>query len=541
MKKRVISFLLSINLLITLLCTRLWSITTEPQSASVLSGVRVKDIDYARGMIYDRNLTPLVNNAYTRKLLIKPTTNALNVLKATGYDNNTLMKAANGYLVIADSDKATQINTADIKVTEAFDRYGDNTLLHIIGYTDLNNNGVCGIEACFDEYLKSCGGTLSVAYNADATGRVLLSEDIEIRNNGYYDKDGIVLTIDKRIQEITENALKNNDITKGAAVVIDVSGGEILACASVPVYDRSNLSEYLERSDSPFINRAFTAYPLGSVFKVITSAAAMENGITPPDYYCTGSIVKSNTRFNCNNTNGHGYTDFKTAIIKSCNPYFIELGVQTGGEAILTTAKKLGLGTSIDLGNGLRTSAGILPEKEDLNSQAATGNFAFGQGKLTSTPLHIASLMTTLANDGYIKELKLVAGFTDKKGNFTPNLEGKSKQALKKETCDILKEAMKETVINGTGKSAFSSLYTCCAKSATAQSGQFNPDGTEIMYCWFAGFLPADNPEYVVCIMKENGSSGGQDCGPVFKEIAEQIIALERSKKQPDNSTTYPR
>ncbi len=531
MKKRVISFLLSINLLITLLCTRLWSITTEPQSASAQSGIRVKDIDSVRGMIYDRNLTPLVNTAYTKKLLIKPTANALNSLKAAGYDNDTLEKAANGYFVVADSLKSTKITvTDDIKATDIFERYSDNTLLHIIGYTDINNDGVCGIEAHFNNYLKSCGGTLSVAYSADATGRVLLNEDIEIRNNGYYDKDGIVLTIDKTIQEITENALTNNNVAKGAAVVTKVSSGEILACASVPVYDRGNLTDYLDRSDSPFINRALTAYPLGSVFKIITSAAAIESDITPPDYTCTGSIIKSNTRFNCNNINGHGYIDFETAIIKSCNPYFIELGVLTGGEAIVKTAKNLGLGTSIELGNGLKSDSGILPEEGDLNSQAAVGNFAFGQGKLTSTPLHIASLMATLANDGYTKELKLIAGFADKNGNFTPNLEGQTQQVLKKGTCDKLKSAMKETVINGTGRSAFSSLYTCCAKSATAQSGQFNDDGSEIMYCWFAGFFPAKKPEYVVCIMKENGTSGGKDCGPVFKEIAEQIIVAEKQK-----------
>lgn len=531
MKKRIISFLLCVNLLVVLLCGRLFTIANEPQGASVQSGTRAKEIDTRRGTIYDRRLTPLVNNAYTTKLLIRPTNEALAVLKANNFDNSIIEGAVNGFFTItAESGRISSKESSDIKAVQVYERYGGSSLLHIIGYVDRGGNGICGIEKHFDQYLKDCQGALSAVYSADATGRMLLNESIEIRNDGYYDKNGIVLTIDSKIQQITENALINNGIRTGAAIVTDTRSGEILACASLPVYDRENLQDYVSRADSPFINRAFTAYPLGSIFKIVTAAAALENNISATDFFCNGSIVQNGTVFNCSNLTGHGYIDFTTAIAKSCNPYFIELGTRVGGEKIIATARKLGFGTTTDLGNGLTSDKGILPTAEELNSRAAVGNFAFGQGKLTATPLQVASLMTVIANDGFSKELKLIAGFTDKNGNFTPNLESPSSRILKKEACQILKNAMAETVKTGTGKLAFSSLYTSCTKTATAQSGQYNPDGTEVMYCWFAGFFPAESPRYAICVMNENGVSGGGDCGPVFKEIAEGIIALERKE-----------
>ncbi len=534
MKKRIISFLLCVNLLVVLLCGRLFTIANEPQSASAGSGTRVKEIDAKRGMIYDRSLTPLVNNTYTTKLLIRPTNEALALLKANNCDNGIIENTVNGYFTITDDFGGVALKKSnDIKAVKTYERYGDSSLLHVIGYVDQSGKGVCGIEKHFDQYLTNCGGTLSAVYSTDATGRMLLNENVEIRTEGYYNKDGLVLTIDKRIQEITENALDNNDITTGTAIVTDTRSGEILACASLPVYDRGKLADYVNREDSPFMNRAFTAYPLGSIFKIVTSAAALESGITPPDFHCAGNITKSGTTFNCSNLAGHGHINFDVAVAKSCNPYFIELGVKTGGDKIISTALKIGFGVSTDLGNGLTSVKGVLPTPDDLNSDASVGNFSFGQGKLTATPLQVASLMTIIANDGFSKEPKLIAGFTDDKGNFTPNLESPSREILKKETCQKIKKAMENTVKTGTGKAAFSSLYTCCTKTATAQSGQYNPDGTEVMYCWFAGFFPAESPRYAICVMNENGVSGGGDCGPVFKEIAESIIALERTKTNP--------
>lgn len=524
MKNRVISFVLTVNLIFLFLFGRLFSITLSTQSASTQSSIRVKDIATCRGYIYDTNLLPLTNGTYYYTVCLKPTAKTLTVLKEKNADSETLEKASKGQFLFIPSKSADGYGRGDdIKPLPTFNRYNGTCALHVIGYTDSSGNGVCGIEKYRNKELNETGGTLSVVYSADADGRMLTAEDVEIRDNGYYDKDGIVLTLDKNIQIATEQALKNNNIDKGAAVVLDVKTSAVVACASTPVYERENLENYINSDDSPFMNRAFSAYPVGSVFKVITAAAALENNIEIKNFNCTGNIEKSGNVFNCGKLEGHGTVDLKTAVALSCNPFFIELGTRVGAKKLLHTAENTGFGKSTDFGNGFYTDEGVLPSIEELNSDAAVGNFAFGQGKFTATPLQIANLFSTVANGGIYNEPYLVKGSVDKSGAFSPDIRTDGTKVFKESTCDTIKEALAETTENGTGKTAFSSLFKSCTKTATAQSGQFDENGNEIKYCWFAGFFPYENPEYAVCILKENGNSGGADGGPVFKEICEYI------------------
>ena len=528
MKKRVIAFLLTIIISFLSLWGRLLYLSASPITVNALNCLRTRDIATIRGMIYDRNLTPLVNLRYREKLLILPTEEAMGVLKKSGADNETIKAMSEGYFLIRDNDLNEKVYPSDsIKVIKSYQRYASSSLVHIIGYTDLSGDGVCGIEKYFDDTLKSQGGTLQVIYSADATGRILTGEGVEIRNSGYYDYDGVVLTIDSDIQRICEEALDNNHITKGAVVVMDVSTSQILASVSYPIYDRDNLSSSIDSPDAPFINRAFTQYPVGSVFKVVTAISAIENNIKLPRFSCNGSITKSGNTFNCSDINGHGILDFGTALSGSCNPYFIELGTTVGGEALLGTSQKLGFGRATDFGNGYMTDKGTLPSIEALNSDAAVGNLAFGQGDLSATPVQIANLFACIGNGGILNEPSIIYGYTNKNGDFSPSGVANGERAISGHTCTILKNALMKTTTDGTGKHAFSSLYACCSKTATAQSGQYDENGNEILYCWFAGFFPAENPKYVICVMKENGTSGGTDCAPVFKAIAEGIIAVK--------------
>lgn len=531
MKKRALSFLLIISILFTSLSVRLYTLALTPSEAVTSPSLRAKDIDISRGCIYDRNAEPLVNNAYTQTLVIKPDTSSLDYLKSIGESEDTISRVANGFLTILKKDGSPEApKCQSIKTVKTTKRYKNNSLLHIIGYTDQNNNGVCGIEKYYNDYLNRCGGTLTVTYSADATGRVLNGENITIENRGYNNKKGIVLTIDKTIQEICETALKNSTIEKGGVIVMDSQSAEILGCASVPTYEREQIEKYITAPNSPFINRCFTPYPVGSVFKIVTAAAAIEGGTKLFDYYCNGYTTQSETKFNCNNTNGHGLIDFNTALSKSCNPYFIELGVKTGSKRLLNTAEALGFGKKIDFGNGFCSDAGVLPTLNELNSNASIGNFSFGQGKLTATPLQIASLFATIGNNGIYTQPRLISGFADENGGFLKDDVAPQKRVLKEETCTVIKNALEQTTVSGTGKSAFSSLYNCYGKTATAQSGQFDSNGKEIMYCWFCGILPYKNKQYVICVLKENGTAGGSDCGPVFKEIGENIIITERKQ-----------
>ncbi len=507
---------------------RLFYISSDSDFVSAQPHIRVRGLGAKKGTIYDRNMTPLTNREANEIICAKPTTEngvLISKIKGKKFAKSTVLK---GYFTSFTTEKSNSITESEtIKKFNIYERYSDSVALHLIGYTDIDNNGVSGIEGYYQNEIDKHKGTLSLAYSADALGRMLTGESIEVRNNNYYSKGGIMLTIDRDIQIIVENALKNGGINKGAAIVLDVSNSAILACASTPCYERENISEYLSSADAPFINRVFECFPVGSVFKPVTAAAALERNIRLTEYICKGYIEKSGNKFNCNKLEGHGRLDFSTAMAMSCNPYFIELSTLTGAEKLLSTAKNLGFGKSIDLGNGFITAQGSLPDIKELNSSAAVGNLGFGQGKLTASPLQIANCFATIANGGIYNEPYIYKGSVDSNGNLTPTIQNEGGRVLSKSTCDEIQNAMATTTTIGTGKSAFSSLFDSCTKTATAQSGQYDEKGIEIKYCWFVGFFPAENPRYVVCILKENGSSGGTDGAPVFKEISENIYINE--------------
>lgn len=531
MKKRAISALLIIIISFSALSGRLYSISSNSELVSAQPHIRVRALGNKKGTIYDRNGKPLTNNKTTTIICAKPTAeNAVlvNKLKDKKFTKSTLLK---GYFTSFTTEKNCFISESeDIKAFDIFERYGDSVALHLIGYTDIDSNGVAGIEKYYQEEIDKSKGSLSVAYSADALGRMLTGEKIEIRNNNYYSQGGIMLSVDRDIQVIVENALRNGNIDKGAAVVLDVNNSAILACASTPIYERNNIEKYLNSTDSPFLNRAFECFPVGSVFKPVTAAAALESGVKLNEYYCKGYIEKSGNKFNCNKLEGHGKLDFDTAISMSCNPYFIEISTQTGAKKLLKTAKELGFGKSIDLGNSFITAQGSLPNIKELNSSAAVGNLGFGQGKLTASPLQIANCFATIANGGVYNEPYIYKGSVDSNGNLTPTIQNNGKSVLSKSTCETIKNAMAKTTTDGTGKTAFTSLFDSCTKTATAQSGQYDKNGVEIKYCWFVGFFPIKKPQYVICILKENGSSGGTDGAPVFKEISESIYTNDISR-----------
>ena len=503
MKKRVISLLMVFLLLFTGIGARLFFISTKkPREASKTNSIRTKTISATRGRIYDTNLLPLVNSTERFIAIIKPTAKALVSIKELKNAAEITEEIKKGTLILTETEsRSTLPDSEDIITLTTFERYSGNTAAHILGYVGADGNGVSGIEKYYNNFMIDNYGELSAVYHTDALGRVLIGEPVEIRNTNYDTAAGIVLTIDKDIQRIAENALKNNNIEKGAAVVLDVKTGEILVAASVPTFDRDNMAQSLKDKNSPFINRAFSAYSVGSVFKVVTAAAALENGIGNIRYNCTGSIEKSGNLFYCNKRAGHNEIDMKDALTYSCNTYFIELSTRVGGKMMIETAKKLGFSKAVDLGNGYTTDSGALPDEKTLNSDAAVGNIGFGQGYLTATPLQLAACFAAIANNGEYNTPKLVKGEVDADGKYTEYNASKTEKVLSESTCNFIKNGLLNVIKEGTGKSAATSLFDACGKTASAQSGQKDDNGNEIIHTWFAGFFPYEKPEYVIVIM----------------------------------------
>jgi penicillin-binding protein 2 len=344
--------------------------------------------------------------------------------------------------------------------------------------------------------------------------------DKYIDDKGFSSKAGIVLTIDKTIQSIAEKALKNSKIKSGAVIVMKAHTGEIYALASEPSYNPTNVADSLLAENSPFVNKALTSYSIGSIFKPLVAAAALENNIsTELIYECKGEIKIGDSIFKCYNNKSHGKINMQDALSVSCNTYFINLISKVDVDFLLKLCKDTGLGSRFTLAPGLGSSAGVLPTRESLNIKGNLANFAFGQGDLLASPLQIASVYHTLATGNFLAP-RLVLGFTNYMGLMTKIPSEGAIKLLSDKTVNKLQQLLSVSAKNN---GCNQSLFKIAGKTGTAQSGVYL-DSKEILRTWFAGFFPAENPNYVVVILNENGSSGYADCSPVFREIAENIV-----------------
>ncbi|MBR6785382.1 MAG: penicillin-binding protein 2 [Clostridia bacterium] len=493
--------------------------------ASSGTGVRF-DIASLRGTIYDCNLKPLTNAEFRYKAIAKPTQKALAALEKE-LDAETFlavkekMLAGEAVCVEVDSDAC---NGQDITVV-AYPRRYTPYACHIIGYCGYDGSGVSGAEKSFDSLLASGNCEITARIGTDANGRVLLGEKAEVQSEGECES-GVVLTIDADIQKIVEDALDASGAERAAAMVIDVETGAIKACVSRPLFSQYDVASALDNPDSPLINRAFLPFSVGSVFKPVVAASALENGVDSSfSYVCTGSVNHNGVTFKCHKKDGHGELDMRGALANSCNTYFIALALETGAENIIATAESFGYGKETVLADSIKSKSGNLPETVD--SDAAAANLSFGQGELTATPLQICVMTAAIANGGYYVEPYIVEGEVGSDGAFIKKSSySERRQIIDPETAKQLQSFLETVVEEGSGKRAKTEAVTCAGKTATAQTGK-SEGGEEIYNAWFAGYFPAEEPQYAVVILKENGGEGAISCAPVFKEIAENITDLK--------------
>lgn len=532
--KRIIAIFCIFVLLLAGLDFRLIGITTKKPYTNVASQGKTSTITVSesRGSIYDRNHEKLVNNSSRYFAVLKPSVNAVSVLSGKiseekFYDVFSRLSEARPILVELDYPL---VDTDGMKVMEVFDRYSENqSACHLIGYLDdTKKQGVSGIEKSCDDLLNANAGKLSASFTINGLGKVLDGEMININNQSYNSPAGISLTLDKKIQEAVEKALSGSDIIKGAAVVLDAKTSAVLACASAPTFDPDNLGESLNDENSPFINRALTAYSVGSVYKPIVAAAAIENNIEIDEKYnCTGSIKIGDVTFNCHKRDGHGIIDMETAIALSCNCYFIDLASRIGKEDIVRLSKDMGLGESISLADYLESDSGVMPDNQDIKNPGDLANLSFGQGTLLATPLQIAAVYACFANGGVYNTPYLLNEMIDENGEvYASYIPEEGQRVISKHIAQLVSRMLTTTVEDGSGKNAKPEGSTAAGKTSTAQSGWYN-EGKEVVQTWFAGFFPAEDPEYVIVVMMEDGSSPTTDCAPVFREIAEKILKME--------------
>ena len=499
----------------------------DTKSASTGTSAKSLSLGTSRGMIYDCNLERLVNTDSHNITVCLPTTSAFNTVSQFVTESEKIEIHENlskGQVSVLST--LQKFDKQDIRSTDIIDRYSVNQpCVHLIGHIDENGKGAIGLEKAYDSYLSQQGGEIKAKWNVDALGHILLGESITFEKSDYLSPAGIQLTIDLDIQRIAENALLHHKINKGACVVLDAQTCEILASASIPEFNPLDLSASLQNEDSPFINRALTPYTVGSIFKPFVAVSAIESNIDFT-YNCTGSINVNGTIFRCNNSTAHGFLNLKTAMEQSCNTYFIALGQKVGTEKLITLCSSLGLGKSIELADNFNLKSGILPSSESITSPQALANLCFGQGELLVSPVQMATAYACFANGGYYREPTLMKGIIDKNGNIIQKVHLPQKyRVLNDSTISRIDQILESVVSNGNASKAYSEMVTNHGKTATAQSGWYEA-GREITHTWFCGYFTHNNRTYVVVIFKEDGTSGGVDCAPVFKEISENIVGV---------------
>ncbi|NMA79245.1 MAG: penicillin-binding protein 2, partial [Clostridiales bacterium] len=407
-------------------------------------------------------------------------------------------------------------------------RYSDEQIApHIIGYTR-DNIGVSGLERAYDDFLRGNSSQVSIEYTADGIRQLVLGDNKNLIEQKQV-KAGVVTTLDKDIQKLAEKVARENEI-KGAIVIMDPYSGEIKAMVSMPDFSPLSLEESVNDNDNyPLVNRALSGYNLGSIFKLATASAALEQGINPNfEYECKGYVDVKGQIMNCHKLDGHGVLDMGGAIVESCNTYFIELASKIDDRALLSTASALSFGKSVNLATGMRSVNGYLQNKSELYNPAEKANLSFGQGMLMATPIQVAQMTSAFVNDGRTPRAYLVKGLshdgeTIDSDEATPAFTN----AISKSTAQKIKNFMIDTVEEESNEKFHPEKATAGGKTATAQTGKMDKDDKEILHGWLTGFTPAKEPKYVITILVEGGGYGSSSAGPAFAEICDKLYELE--------------
>ena len=331
----------------------------------------------------------------------------------------------------------------------------------------------------------------------------------------------MALTLDADLQRLAERCAT---MTRGAVVITDAQSAEILALVSRPDYQPTEVAAAMTAADSPLLNRAITDYNCGSVFKIVTVAAALEAGVPlSRAYTCTGKLTMGDTDFHCHHLLGHGRLTMTEAFAASCNPYFIQLAQEIGAARLYDMAATLGFGRAIDLCEDWQTARAVLPTLSTLlSSPAELANLSFGQGGLLATPVHLAAVVGAVLADGEYASPTLLSGTVDATGSLIARERGETTRVFSAETAAALREMMVGVMTEGTGTAAQPRWLAAAAKTGTAETGWYE-DGVEVIQNWMVGYYPTAEPRYAVTVLVENSEASGENAASVFKALCEEL------------------
>jgi len=500
-------------------------------------------IDGERGNIYDRNLNKMALNVSSKSLfaipfkIVNPHDTAKNISSILGLDtsdvyNKLTQKKSFVWIKRKCEDEEVleieKLNLEGLHFLRENKRYYPNNYLasNIIGFVGIDNQGLEGLELVFDDILKSRSGLAILERDASGKKIPLSIKELNESKNG----ESIVLTIDKVIQYITEEALEKGFLkakaNAGIAIVVEPKTGEILSMAVRPTF---NPNKYFDFKQNLWRNRAITdVYEPGSTFKIVTISSALEE-----------NVAKLDDRFNCKGWikyNGHIFHDIHihheqdlTDIIKnSCNIGLIQVGTRMNEAVFEKYIRSFGFGalTGIELPGEI----GGLVRKATEWSKISLASLSIGQ-EISVTPLQLIMAVSSIANQGTLMKPIIVREILDSNFNKIKAFKPKPiRQVVSRDTASKVSKALEQVVIDGTGTMAMIPGYRIAGKTGTAQKfdlslGKYSDDKFNSL---FVGYVPADDPKMVILVLidEPKGSYyGGTVAAPVFKEIASKALS----------------
>ncbi|MBU5294674.1 penicillin-binding protein A [Anaerosalibacter bizertensis] len=380
---------------------------------------------------------------------------------------------------------------------------------HIIGYS-YRDYGKSGLELTYNNELLNL---------KESTTLKEISKIIKPDGEG----NNIKLTLDHELQEIARNSLKGK---KGSIVAMNPQNGEIYAMVSQPDFDpntmKQNWQSIVENPDSPFLNRATSGlYAPGSIFKVVTAVAGLENPNVSKSYDCKGSFTVEGYTLEDYGGKAHGKLGLEEALVKSCNSYFAQLGLQVGRQELGGVSERFMMNKDIPF--DLPVKASKFAHGEELKKTDIAAS-SIGQGKTLVTPLNMAMVASAIGNEGNMVKPILVKEILSPKGHLIKLNDTETiSQVTDPLISNQVKNMMVEVVKRGTGTNASIGDIRVAGKTGTAE----NPTGKS--HAWFIGFAPADEPKIAISVILESdGTTGGKTAAPIARQI--MIEGLNRIK-----------
>ena len=559
-KKKMLVVFLSALLMIFFLIARLvylmiFDAAYYQQKAKTLHE-REREIKAARGEVIDRNGKVLATNkaVCTISVIHSQITDPERVIRVLadelGIEKEMIRKRVEKVSSREKIKTNVEKETGDrirayeldgVKVDEDFKRYYpyDNLASKVLGFTGGDNQGIIGLEVKYENYLKGVNGMILTT--TDARG-IELADTLEDRVEPV-SGDTLQVSLDYNIQEYAQQAAEKVMEEKQAdAVVILILNpktGEIYACVNAPEFDLNAPFTLPEGTDAAlndeekqamlnqmWRNRSINdTYEPGSIFKVFTASAALEEGVVKEEdtFYCPGYKLVEDRRIRCARMTGHGSETFVQGVQNSCNPVFIEVGMRLGTENFYKYFEKFGLmgKTGVDLPGEAAT---IMHKKENVG-QVELATMSFGQS-FQVTPMQMATTVCSLVNGGKrITPHFGIAVYDAESGEKEETISyGKRKRILSKETSEKMRKILETVVSEGGGKKAQIEGYRIGGKTATSQT---LPRSANRYIGSFIGFAPADDPQVAAMAIIYNPQGiyyGGTIAAPVVRDIFDNIL-----------------